>query len=187
MILNKLFGNIKELNNVKHHDEHEEHHHHEHGEHHHHEHGEHHHHAHEENHDHNDINHYHIETVTLEKEMECKNFKVKSDHNHEYEISIEGKILKDGDIILKDGHNMVVVVIATDEVLVIEPKSMMEMGQVAHSLGNRHLPAQFKNGKMLLQCDSRIEEILKSSNIEYSKEKVSLDKPFRNIDTGHIH
>ena len=119
--------------------------------------------------------------------MECNNLKVTSDHNHEYEISIPNRELKDGDIILKDGHNLVVVSIATDEVLVIEPKSMLEMGEIAHSLGNRHLPAQFKHGKMLLQCDSRIEEILKSSNIEYSKEKVSLDKPFRSIDTGHIH
>ena len=173
MVLNKLFGNIKELNSINHHhDEVKHHHHHDEVEHHHH---------------HDDINQYHIETVVLDKPMECNGLKVVSDHNHEYEISIEGKILKDGDIILKDGHNIVVVTIATDEVLVIEPKSMIEMGQVAHSLGNRHLPAQFKHRKMLLQCDSRIEEILKASNIEYSKEKVSLDKPFRNIDTGHIH
>ena len=163
MILNKFFGNIKELGNINHHHDHRDH------------------------HNHGDINHYHIETVVLDKPMECNNLKVTSDHNHEYEISIPNRELKDGDIILKDGHNLVVVSIATDEVLVIEPKSMLEMGEIAHSLGNRHLPAQFKHGKMLLQYDSRIEEILKSSNIEYSKEKVSLDKPFRNIDTGHIH
>ena len=163
MILNKFFGNIKELGNINHHHDHRDH------------------------HNHGDINHYHIETVVLDKPMEYNNLKVTSDHNHEYEISIPNRELKDGDIILKDGHNLVVVSIATDEVLVIEPKSMLEMGEIAHSLGNRHLPAQFKHGKMLLQCDSRIEEILKSSNIEYSKEKVSLDKPFRSIDTGHIH
>lgn len=163
MILNKFFGNIKELNNINHHHDDTGH------------------------HNHGDINHYHIETVVLDKPMECNGLKVVSDHNHEYEISIPNRELKDGDIISKDGHNLVVVSIATDEVLVIEPKSKIEMGEIAHSLGNRHLPAQFKHGKMLLQCDSRIEEILKSSNIEYSKEKMSLDKPFRSIDTGHIH
>lgn len=184
MILNKLFGNVKDFSDHnKHHDHHEEHHHDYHKESHH----EHHHdhHGHDESCD--NINNYHIETITLDEAKEYKNFKACSDHGKEYEINIEGKILNDGDIILKDGHNMVVIAIATDEVLVIEPKTMIEMGTVAHSLANRHLPAQFKDGKMLLQCDKRIEEILKSSNIEYSKEKISLDKPFRDIDAGHIH
>ena len=80
------------------------------------------------------ISHYHIETVILDKPMECNNFKITSDHNHEYEISIPNRKLQDGDIILKDGHNLVVVSIATDEVLVIKPKTMIEMGEIAHSL-----------------------------------------------------
>lgn len=73
------------------------------------------------------------------------------------------------------------------EVFTITADTMAEMGKIAHSLGNRHLPAQFKDGKMLLQKDSKIEEILKSSNVKYKLEQISLDKAFRDIDTGHIH
>ena len=53
------------------------------------------------------------------------------------------------------------------KVFVVTADTMAEMGKIAHSLGNRHLPAQFQDGKMLLQYDERIEEILKSAHIEY--------------------
>ncbi|MGL5616327.1 MAG: hypothetical protein ACRDD2_08925 [Sarcina sp.] len=73
------------------------------------------------------------------------------------------------------------------EVFVITADSMAEMGRIAHSLGNRHLPAEFKEGKMLLQLNDTVEKILNDSAIKYSKEEVELEKPFRDIDMGHIH
>ena len=74
-----------------------------------------------------------------------------------------------------------------NKVFVVTADTMAEMGRIAHSLGNRHLPAQFQDGKMLLQNDERIEEILKSAHIEYKLEEVSLERAFRDIDLGHIH
>lgn len=74
-----------------------------------------------------------------------------------------------------------------NKVFVVTADTMAEMGRIAHSLGNRHLPAQFQDGKMLLQNDERIEEILKSAHIEYKLEEVSLEIAFRDIDLGHIH
>lgn len=73
------------------------------------------------------------------------------------------------------------------KVFVVTANTMAEMGKIAHSLGNRHLPAQFKDGKMLLQYDERIEEILKSAHIEYKLDEVSLEVAFRDIDSDHIH
>ena len=48
--------------------------------------------------------------------------------------------LKDGDILYKDDKNIVVIKIKGDDVLVIKPKCMTEMGVIAHALGNRLLP-----------------------------------------------
>ena len=73
------------------------------------------------------------------------------------------------------------------KVFVVTADTMAEMGKIAHSLGNRHLPAQFQDGKMLLQYDERIEEILKSAHIEYKLDEVSLEVAFRDIDSDHIH
>ena len=74
-----------------------------------------------------------------------------------------------------------------NKVFVVTADTMAEMGRIAHSLGNRHLPAQFQDGKMLLQYDERIEEILKSAHIEYKLDEVSLEVAFRDIDSDHIH
>lgn len=73
------------------------------------------------------------------------------------------------------------------KVFVVTADTMAEMGKIAHSLGNRHLPAQFQDGKMLLQYDERIEEILKSAHIEYKLDEVCLEVAFRDIDSDHIH
>lgn len=73
------------------------------------------------------------------------------------------------------------------KVFVVTADTMAEMGKIAHSLGNRHLPAQFQDGKMLLQYDERIEEILKSAHIEYKLDEVNLEVAFRDIDYDHIH
>lgn len=73
------------------------------------------------------------------------------------------------------------------KVFVVTSDTMAEMGKIAHSLGNRHLPAQFQDGKMLLQYDERIEEILKSAHIEYKLDEVNLEVAFRDIDSDHIH
>ena len=74
-----------------------------------------------------------------------------------------------------------------NKVFVVTADCMEQMGKIAHSLGNRHLPAQFKDGKMLLPYDTTIENVLKSAHIEYKLEEISLEVDFRNIDFDHIH
>ena len=39
---------------------------------------------------------------------------------------------------------MIVIDVVADDLLVIPPRSIKEMGTIAHQLGNRHLPAQFE-------------------------------------------
>lgn len=74
--------------------------------------------------------------------------RVNSDHNHEYGIALSENVeLKDGDILYHDDKNMIIVKIKSDDVLVIRPTNITEMGIIAHSLGNRHLQAQFEDGK----------------------------------------
>ena len=39
---------------------------------------------------------------------------------------------------------MIVVDVNSEDLLVIKPRNIQEMGDIAHQLGNRHLPAQLK-------------------------------------------
>ena len=139
--------------------------------------------------DRKDLNNLHIEKIYISSEDSLKRImRVNSDHNHEYGIALSENIeLKDGDILYHDDKNIIIVKIKGDDVLVIKPNSMTDMGIIAHALGNRHLQAQFEDGKMIIQYDPLVEGELKRDNINYSRENLKLKKAFRHVEFGHTH
>ena len=84
-----------------------------------------------------------------------------------------------------DEKNIILIEVFPDDVIVIEPRNMNEMGTIAHQLGNRHLPAQFEEDKMLVQYDYLVEELLEELGLPYVREKRKVKKAFRHI--GHSH
>lgn len=135
------------------------------------------------------INNYHVEKIILKSDDLLKRIiRVTSDHGHEYGISLDkGKTLNNRDILLKDGHNLVIVQYESNDILVIKPTSINEMGKIAHALGNRHLPAQFENDTMIVEYDNLVEDKLKHDNINYSRENRVLEKAFRHVEFEHRH
>lgn len=131
----------------------------------------------------------HVEKIYIDNEDLLKRIiRVTSDHGHEYGISLSGEEkLKDGDILLNDGHNVVVVKVNSEDVLVIKPGSITAMGKIAHEIGNKHLPAQFKEDNMIIQYDAVVEEGLKRDKIPYSRENLELEEAFRHVDFMHRH
>ncbi len=136
-----------------------------------------------------DLNKYHIEKIYVNSEDMLKRIlRVTSDHNRECGITLEnGKNLKDGDILYKADNKLIVVKVNSEDVLVIKPKTITEMGVIAHALGNRHLQAQFEDDKMIIQYDRLVEEELKRDNINYSRENITLKKAFRHVEFAHRH
>ena len=132
---------------------------------------------------------FHIEKIKIKKDDLLKRIiRVKSDHGHEYGISLDkGVTLTNGDILLNDGHNIVMVEFESNDILVIKPKSINEMGKIAHELGNRHLPAQFKDDTMIVEYDSLVEDKLKHDKIDYLREERILEKAFRHVEFEHRH
>ncbi len=129
----------------------------------------------------------HIEKIYLESDELLKRvLRVTSDHGHEYGISLEkGTEMKDGDILFNDGHNMVIVCVKEDDVIVITPKDINEMGKVAHSLGNRHLPVQIEEGKIIIQYDYVVEKLLSDHGINFERKNLKLKQAFRHVDHSH--
>lgn len=132
---------------------------------------------------------YHVETIYVDSEDLLKRIlRVTSDHKREYGISLEnGERIKDGDLLFNEDNKIIVVRTKSEDVLVIKPKSMNEMGEIAHKLGNRHLQAQFSNGEMIIQYDRLVEDELKRDNINYSREDIKLEKAFIHVEFGHTH
>ena len=135
------------------------------------------------------LDEYHVETIYLNSEDMLKRIlRVTSDHNREYGITLEnGEKLIDGDILYNKDKKLIVVKVNSEDVLVIEPSTITEMGIIAHALGNRHLQAQFEDDKMIIQYDRLVEEELKRDNINYSRKNITLKKAFRHVEFAHRH
>lgn len=135
------------------------------------------------------LNEYHVERIYLNSEDMLKRIlRVTSDHNREYGITLENdEKLEEGDILYNKDKKLIVVKINSEDVLVIKPKTITEMGIIAHALGNRHLQAQFEDDKMIIQYDRLVEEELIRDNIKYSRENITLKKAFRHVEFAHTH
>jgi urease accessory protein len=129
----------------------------------------------------------HVELVYLESDLLVKRIqRVITDHGREIGIRLKDhKELVDGDILHMDEKNMIVISVKEDDVLVIMPTSIGQMGDIAHQLGNRHLPAQFEGDEMLVQYDYLVEELLKQVKVPYKRENRKVGQAFRHI--GHSH
>lgn len=127
----------------------------------------------------------HVEKVYLNSEDLLKRIqRVKTDHGKELGIRLENnQELEDGDVLFQDEKNMIVIYTNKDDVISIRPRSILEMGDIAHQLGNRHLPAQFEGEEMIVQYDYLVEELLVSLDIPYAREERKVKKAFRHI--GH--
>ena len=131
--------------------------------------------------------HCHVERIYLESDELLKRvLRVTSDHGHEYGISLpKGSEMRDGDILFNDGHNMVVISVKEDDVIVITPRDINEMGEVAHNLGNKQLPVQIEDGKIIIQYDYLVEKFLQDLQINFERKNMKLKQAFRHVDHSH--
>jgi urease accessory protein len=137
----------------------------------------------------------HQEKVVLPSALLVKRIqRVTTDHGKEIGIRLPpgSGDLRDGDILHVAETNMIVVTVLPSDVLVIAPRSIHEMGVVAHSLGNRHLQAQFFDTSseyaaevMVCQYDHTVEDYLKHVEVPYSRQERVMPVPFRHAE--HIH
>ncbi len=134
-----------------------------------------------------EIDKRHKEKVYLESAHLMKRIqRVTTDHGKEIGIRLKDpRDLVAGDVLYMDDHNMIIIDVLSDDLLIISPGSLKEMGTIAHQLGNRHLPAQFEENDMLVQYDYLVEELLQEIQIPFKREERKVKQAFRHI--GHSH
>ena len=82
---------------------------------------------------------------------------------------------------MSDGELLVLSVIP-DEMIVVKPSGIDEMGELAHMLGNLHKPVQIADGTISLLFDKVVAETLKARNIPFAVESIQLEQPLRYAD-----
>ncbi|PLA45652.1 urease accessory protein UreE [Micrococcus luteus] len=136
----------------------------------------------------------HLEGSALVKRIQ----RLRTDHGNEYGLRLPAGSpdLRDGDILTVDDEgergNAVIVRVLSTDVLVISARSLREMAFVAHSLGNRHLPAQFFDADgpfgrdaMVVQHDHTVEDFLRAHDVPHERQERVMDVPFRHAEHTH--
>jgi len=137
----------------------------------------------------------HIKAATIPSDQLVKRIqRVRTDHDREVGIRLPSNApdLKDGDVLYREDNNAIVVRVEASDVLVIQARSILEMAVVAHSLGNRHLQAQFfdKDSEyaaevMVVQYDHTVAQYLDSVGVPYERQARVMPKPFRHSEHTH--
>lgn len=134
----------------------------------------------------------HIERVRLSaRDRDRAVQRVITDHGTILGLRLpRGTVLTDGDILVRDTDRIVVVASEATPVLVIRPRSTVEMGRTAHALGNRHLPAQFGESddttvEMIVPDDHTVADFLVHHDVPHLRTERVLATPFRHAEHRH--
>ncbi|WP_432205031.1 urease accessory protein UreE [Cetobacterium somerae] len=133
---------------------------------------------------------FEIERIIIKSDdLEKRILRVHSEDDNEYGISLKesGMKLENGSILYNDGKKVVIVETDLEKVLVISPKDMNQMGEIAHFLGNMHTPVKIENGKIYLHYDKYLDNTLKEKKCPFEVEYIKFKKALRHIEHSHGH
>lgn len=137
----------------------------------------------------------HLELVMLDGDRLVKRIqRVTTDHGREIGVRLPpgSPDLRDGDILVRSDASTVVVRVEPTDVLVIGARSILEMATVAHTLGNRHVQAQFFGSAseygaevMVVPYDHTIVNYLESVGGSFERQARVMAVPFRHGEHTH--
>ena len=82
---------------------------------------------------------------------------------------------------------MIAIEIVPDDVLVAYPDSIPQAVEVAHALGNRHVPVIRDGDAIVIGYASALEELLERSGVRYERAARVLERPFAHAHAPHTH
>lgn len=136
-----------------------------------------------------DLAHYHVETADIASDdLAKKILRVTTDHGNDYGIRIpDEEQLENGSAFKLGDHELLALSVIPDEVIVITPSDIDQMGNIAHMLGNLHKPVVVKDGTVTLLRDPVVEKTLDEQEVAYRIEKQSLEHAMHYAQLAHHH
>lgn len=137
-----------------------------------------------------DLDSYHVETAEVKSDDLMKSIlRVTSDHGNDYGIRLEdeSQTLENGSAFIVGERRLLVLSVISDQVIVITPDDIDQMGRIAHLLGNLHKPVQVKDGTITLLFDKVVAETLEQQGFSYQVTKKQLERPMEYVNLAHSH
>ncbi len=111
--------------------------------------------------------------------------RVEADNGVEIGISLNNGHLHNGDVLFQDDTSLYVVDFLPQSVILIKCTDIMQIAFVAHSIGNRHTPAIFEDGMMIIEDDYLIAEWLKNHDVPFEKCERVLRHALKHAEHSH--
>lgn len=99
----------------------------------------------------------------------------------------EGKQLREGDILFREGNTVIVVQILPCEAIVFSPKSLLEMGTICYEIGNKHLPLFIQEDEILVPYEDPLFRWLTVGGYQPRKEVKKLTNMLQSSVSPHRH
>jgi urease accessory protein len=99
----------------------------------------------------------------------------------------EGKQLKEGDILFRNGDKVIAVQILPCEAIVFSPNSLLEMGTICYEIGNKHLPLFIQEDEILVPYEDPLFRWLTVSGYQPRKEVKKLTNMLKSTVSPHRH
>lgn len=90
-----------------------------------------------------------------------------------------------GDILFHDEEKLVAVAIIPCDVIVIRPRSPLELASACYEIGNKHLPLFFENDELLAPFEQPLFRLLSASGYDVKKEERQLQNALRTTVAPH--
>jgi urease accessory protein len=95
--------------------------------------------------------------------------------------------LRDGDVVFADGQVVVAAAVIPDDVLVMRPASVAAAIDLAHALGNRHLPVLREGDVIVVRFDPLLEALAEQHGVLVTRESRIVTRPFLHAHAPHRH
>jgi urease accessory protein len=103
-------------------------------------------------------------------------------------LMLDGELrIRDGDILIADDERVIAVEVLADEVLVAHPESIWQAVEIAHALGNRHIPVIRDGDAIVIAYAAPLEDLLVKNAVRYERVARVLERPVVHAHAPHTH
>ncbi len=95
--------------------------------------------------------------------------------------------LRDGDVVYADAERVVAVQVEADDVIVARPSTIAAAVELAHALGNRHLPIQRDGDALVVRYSEPVAELCTRTGVAWERVQRVLAGPFVPPHAPHEH
>jgi urease accessory protein len=95
--------------------------------------------------------------------------------------------LRDGDVVYADAQRVIAVAVEPDDVIVARPATIAAAIELAHALGNRHLPIQREGDVLIVRYSDPIAALCESRGVPWLRTRRVLQEPFIAPPAPHEH